>query len=79
MTLLGGRVHAEARRRGLRARPLQDTPTFVSLFAYFGFWALVIMDIIIKWRRGMLLDALAKSRRKEARAAAKLARKQVSY
>lgn len=59
-----------------RARLLQDQPTFVSLVAYFGFWALVVMDIIIKWRRGMLLDALAKSRKKEARAAAKLARKQ---
>jgi len=80
MILLGGRRACKcARRRRLRVRPPQDTPTFVSLFAYFGFWALVIMDIIIKWRRGMLLDALAKTRRKEARATAKLARKQVRH
>ena len=49
----------------------------MSLFAYFGFWALVALDVIIKWRRGMLLDAMAKSRRREARAAARAARKQV--
>lgn len=56
---------------------MQDQPTFVSLFAYFGFWALIVLNVIIKWRRGMLLDALAKSRKKEARAAARAARKQV--
>ena len=49
----------------------------MSLFAYFGFWALIVLNVIIKWRRGMLLDALAKSRKKEARAAARAARKQV--
>ena len=69
------RQHADTEQHPC-ARLLQDQPTFVSLVAYFGFWALVVMDIIIKWRRGMLLDALAKSRKREARAAAKLARKQ---
>lgn len=49
----------------------------MSLFAYFGFWALIVLNVIIKWRRGMLLDALAKSRKKEVRAAARAARKQV--
>ncbi|KAK9831850.1 hypothetical protein WJX81_001676 [Elliptochloris bilobata] len=53
-----------------------DSPTFVSLFAYFGFWALVVLDVIVKWRRGMLLDAMAKTRRREAREAARAARKQ---
>ncbi len=57
----------------------QDQPTFVSLFAYFGFWALVALDVIIKWRRGMLFDAMAKMKRREAKAAARAARKQVSH
>lgn len=51
----------------------------MSLFAYLGFWALVALDVIIKWRRGMLFDAMAKMKRREAKAATRAARKQVSH
>lgn len=35
----------------------QAKPTPLSLFGYFGYWAVVLFDIGVKWARGTLTDA----------------------
>ena len=38
-------------------------PTALSLAAYFGYWAIVLFDVGVKWARGTLTDA-TKGKRK---------------
>jgi len=35
----------------------QARPTPISLIGYFGFWAIILLDVGIKWARGTLTDA----------------------
>lgn len=51
---------------------VQCQPTFISLFSYCAFWFIVIVIIVIKWRRGSLTDAEYKRKRREAQRRKKL-------
>jgi len=52
--------------------PLQCQPTFISLFSYVMFWAIVFACMFIKWRRGGLIDAEFKAKNRENKRRAKL-------
>ena len=44
---------------------LQCQPTFISLFSYCMFWAIIFACLLFKWKRGALTDADFKAKRRE--------------